>query len=254
VPEHDRDAAAFEELGAAGSAEHALGATRIRITSTEPSAHVWRVPLHSGEHDLPSFVTVLSTDERERMARCHREADRRRYAIAHGALRLLLARYLGQDPHDLVFATGTHGKPRLASAPAIEFNLTHSGDLALIALARNRAVGVDIESLGRKGFDMPALARRVLCPREHEWLFRIEEHSRVHAFLRLWSCKEAISKAAGAGFAAGFAHIETDPDALFSARSQQLRAAGGYWRLHILEPDDGYVGALAVAAEPAGSS
>lgn len=249
---HEAGAAGFEALGVAGSAEKVLRASRIPLT--EPGVHVWRVPLRPSELDLTGSVALLSADERDRMARFHRDADRDRYAIAHGNLRLLLSSYLGQDPHDLVFATGTHGKPHLVSAPAIEFNLTHSGELALIALSRNRAVGVDVESLGRKGFDIPALARRVLCPREHEWLFRIEEHSRAQAFLRLWACKEAVSKAAGAGFTAGFAQIETDPNVLFSERSQQLRAVGGNWCLHVLELGEGYVGALAVAVESAGSS
>jgi 4'-phosphopantetheinyl transferase len=252
VVAHDAGAAGFEALGVAESPEELLRASRIPLT--EPGVHVWRAPLNPSELDLTNSIALLSADERDRMARFHRDADRDRYAIAHGALRLLLSRYLEQDPHDLVFATGTHGKPHLVSAPAIEFNLTHSGELALIALSRNRPVGVDVESLDRRAFDIPSLARRVLCPREHEWLFATEEHVRAPAFLQLWACKEAISKAAGAGFTAGFAQIETDPNVLFSERSQQLRAVGGNWGLHIVEPGEGYVGALAVAIETAGSS
>jgi 4'-phosphopantetheinyl transferase len=212
------------------------------------------MPLDASNPIVGDPFALLSADERDRLSRLRLDADRRRYGSAHGALRLLLGRYLGQDPRDLAFAAGAHGKPYLASAPAIEFNLTHSGDLALIAVSSNRPVGVDVESLGRRTLDVPSLARRVLCPREHHWLSRIEQRSRLHAFLQLWACKEAVSKAAGAGFSIGFARIETDPDVLFCARSQPLRAADGQWRLHVLEPGDGYVGALAVAVQRPGST
>jgi 4'-phosphopantetheinyl transferase len=251
VAEHGAGSAAFEALGAARPAEHPAGAVRIPLS--EPGVHVWRVPLNAGSPGVSDIVALLSPQERDRMSRFRLEADRRRYGIVHAALRLLLGRYLGLDPRDLAFAAGEHGKPHLASAPAIEFNLSHSGDLALIAVSPNRPVGVDVESLARRIPDVPPLARRVLCPREREWLSRIGERSRAHAFLQLWACKEAVSKAAGRGFTIGFARIETDPDPLFSERSQHLQCAGGHWRLHVLEPGDGYVGALAVAVDPAPS-
>lgn len=252
MAEHGADSAAFEALGAARPAEHPAGAARIPLS--EPGVHVWRVPLDAGSPSVSDIIALLSPEERDRMSRFRLDADRRRYGIAHAALRLLLGHYLGLDPHDLAFAAGAHGKPHLASAPAIEFNLSHSGDLALIAVSHNRPVGVDVESSARRTLDVPTLARRVLCPREHEWLSRVEERSRAHAFLRLWACKEAVSKAAGGGFTIGFARIATDPDPLFAERSQHLQCAGGHWRLHVLAPGDGYVGALAVAVEHTGST
>ena len=104
------------------------------------------------------------------MAAFQGEAHKRRFVVAHGAVRLLLAHHLQQSARDLVFSVGSHGKPHLDAATALEFNLSHSGELALIAVALGRAVGVDVESLSRGPFDLPPIARRVLAAPEQEWL------------------------------------------------------------------------------------
>ena len=209
---------------------------------------VWRVPLEASEHEVGRLAELLSAEERNRMDAFSSDAHRRRFVVAHCAVRLLLAHHLQQHAADLVFALGDHGKPHLAAAPALEFNLTHSGELALIALSCRGAVGVDVESLARRPFDLQPIARRVLCAPEQEWLAGTREQARAGAFLQLWACKEAVSKAAGAGFTAGFARIRIEPNRLTPGQPQEVHAAGGRWRLHVLAPGDGYVGALAVAA------
>ena len=88
----------------------------------------------------------------------------------------------------------------------------------------------------------------MLSAPEQEWLAGNAEHARPDAFLQLWACKEAVSKAAGAGFTTGFARIRIEPQRLSPAQPQEVHAAGGDWRLHVLDLGEGYVGALAVAA------
>jgi 4'-phosphopantetheinyl transferase len=75
---------------------------------------------------------------------------RRRFVAAHAALRLILGAYLDLAPDALAFALGEHGKPSLRQpldpdGARLEFNLAHSGDLALVAVARDHPVGVDVE-------------------------------------------------------------------------------------------------------------
>lgn len=243
------DIEAFSELGQAVPALEAMHG--IRLPLNDPAVAVWRVPLQAGDDELARLVELLSADERSRMDAFAGGAHKRRFAVAHGAVRLLLAHHLRQHARDLVFVIGAHGKPHLAAPSALELNLTHSEELALIALSCRGAVGVDVESLARRPFDLQPIARRVLSAPEQEWLAGTAAPARAGAFLQLWACKEAVSKAAGKGFTTGFARIRIDPDRLSPGQAQDVQAAGGRWRLHVLDPGGGYVGALAVAAAPA---
>ena len=116
-----------------------------------------------------------------------------------------------------MFATGRHGKPHLPDGD-LEFNLSHSGDLALIAIARGRRVGVDVEQL-RPVIGLDDVAPRVCSAAELAMLASVAEPARTHAFLGLWTRKEALAKATGEGIqglmrGAGGARadLESDPD------------------------------------------
>jgi 4'-phosphopantetheinyl transferase len=245
-PTRATDVEAFSELERDVPAVEAMGGTCLPLR--EPGVHVWRVPLAVSQDKLAGLVELLSREERGRMDGFQGDAHKHRFVVAHGAVRLLLAHHLRQHARDLVFALGDHGKPHLATASTLEFNLAHSGELALIALSCRGAVGVDVESLTRRPFDLQPIARRVLATPEQEWLAGTAEASRPGAFLQLWTCKEAVSKAAGGGFTTGFAGIRIEPHRLSPEQPQEVDAAGGRWRLHVLAPGEGYVGALAVAA------
>jgi 4'-phosphopantetheinyl transferase len=142
---------------------------------------IWLVSLES-EGEI-----ALSEDEQSRAARFHFEQDRLRWIRAHSALRLILAKTLGTGPLDLRFSLGSHGKPALIDGGGVEFNLSHAGSWAAVAVARNVPVGVDIERI-RENVDMAALLRRLgekSIPETREELYRA------------WTRREATSKAAG---------------------------------------------------------
>lgn len=148
------------------------------------------------EHEQAS----LSMQERERGSRFRFERDRRRYVAAHVALRDRLARHLGRHPADLRFETGPNGKPYLADPlSAWHFNLSHSAELALIALCKGLEVGVDLEVL-RPVDDAHDLAASVFGPREQEELRMETGLARDRVFLQGWTRKEACLKALGSGF------------------------------------------------------
>ena len=155
---------------------------------------VWRADLAVGGDDLRA---LLADDERARAARFVRAEDGTRWARAHGILRALLARYAGADPRALRFAEGSHGKPRLVGHD-IRFNLSHSGDTALIAVARDREVGVDVE-LPRRSVDHVAIARRILGDAKAERLAALDGPDRQREFLRAWVRWEAVLKCRGTG-------------------------------------------------------
>lgn len=153
---------------------------------------LWYAPL--GDEPAPAQLECLSDDERERAGRFLLERDRRRYLAAHVALRTVLAAQLGSDPARLVFERGPFGKPRLRG-PRLRFSLSHSEDLAVIAVDREAEVGVDVEML--RDVD-PALAEQVCTATERRQIEADPAH-RARAFLTCWTRKEACLKALGWG-------------------------------------------------------
>jgi len=141
--------------------------------------------------------TVLTPEERERAEALRIPTVNRRFRATRGWTRVVLARYAGVAPERLVFTLGSAGKPGLEGGPA--FNLTHTGDHLLLALAPEGALGVDAEE-GRQLRDLEGLANRILTRQEREELFELPAGpARETAFLRGWTRKEAVVKAMGRG-------------------------------------------------------
>jgi len=140
----------------------------------------------------------LGPPELERLDRLRRAADRERFLLGRGALRLTLGHWLGRDPAALVFRHGPHGKPRLDGAP--RFNLSHSGDLVLLAFHATREVGVDVER-ERPGLEWQAIARRTFAPERLARLEALPAPQQERAFLQEWCRLEAELKARGTGLA-----------------------------------------------------
>jgi len=162
-------------------------------------ADFWLVDL-SGTPTALSLQS-LSPDERSRAARFAFDEHRRRYQIAHAALRALLGQELGRAPDALSFGANPHGKPFLSPGFACAFNMSHSDDFALIALARGRAdveLGVDIEAR-REVRDSADLAALHFTPREQQELSACPTERRDQLFLSGWTRKEACLKAVGSG-------------------------------------------------------
>jgi len=188
---------------------------------------VWRFALDLPPAEVEACWRVLSPDERARADRTRR-GPRERYVVGRARLRVILAGHVGVAPASLALVTGPNGKPRLEAGPA--FNLAHSGALGLIAVARDREVGVDVEEL-RVVPEAQEIARRWIGP-DAEAALRSAGADRDRVFLRLWTRREALLKATGAGLA----DAERPPDPGEASR----------WEVVDLDPAPGYVGALAV--------
>ena len=163
--------------------------------------HVWQLPLDRPVAEVERFATELSVDERARAARFVHAHDRRRFTVAHAAVRQILGAYLGASPRALAFTLYGQGKPALARPWAdagITFNLSHSYGLGLCAVARGRELGVDVEQI-RALDDLDGLADQVFSPRERAALARLRGGDRVRGFFDGWTRKEAYVKALGDG-------------------------------------------------------
>lgn len=160
--------------------------------------HVWAVPLTG---DPEAFAGLLSSAERQRLERFRFADHRRRYQIGHGSLRWILSGYLGLTPDEVEFSQGPRGKPYLANRTAEGqgpfFNLSHSGKLALVAVARSE-LGVDVEKVRRLD-SLTEIARRHFSAPEFAALEALHGTARELAFYRCWTRKEAYIKALGEG-------------------------------------------------------
>jgi 4'-phosphopantetheinyl transferase len=168
-------------------------------------------------------------------------------------VRGLLAAYLGCAQDTLNVALGEHGKPFLdghflAGTRAFEFNVSHSGSALLVAIARGQELGVDIETQRRRR-PVLELARRFFAADEASALARLEEPQRQMAFLRLWSCKEAVVKALGIGIGFGLARVQFGIDpAGEPVQLSVIHASAGNvedWHVVRLAPTAAHIGALA---------
>ena len=133
----------------------------------ENEVHIWRVQAKDEKISL-DFEGLLSSAEQERASRFKFETDRRRYVVAHAALRSILSNYVNSAARGLQFDSGRYNKPKLAPIHAkkqFEFNLSHSYERVLIAVTRGREIGVDVERV-REDFAFDEVAQRFFTPRE----------------------------------------------------------------------------------------
>jgi 4'-phosphopantetheinyl transferase len=163
------------------------------------AVHIWRADLQAVDDELGE---LLCEQERARGERLLSDSDRVRWRRCRGVLRALLARYLGLDPRALQFSFGEHGKPMLRTAgpTTLQFNLSHSGELALYAVSRAGAVGIDVEA-SRHPLDEIGIAARVLGEAEAQRLWALDPETRSHEFLRSWVAHEAAIKCRGGALA-----------------------------------------------------
>ena len=163
--------------------------------------HLWRLDLKAAACGVEKWKSILSPDEKTRAARYYRETDRQYFITARATLRQILGSYLSVDPGALTFCYSAKEKPSLGGAEAssgIEFNISHSGNMALLAFARQREIGVDVEQI-RRDFDTGQIAARFFSAAEQRQLAALPEEQRSEAFFLCWTRKEAYIKATGKG-------------------------------------------------------
>jgi 4'-phosphopantetheinyl transferase len=213
--------------------------------------HLWRLRLMLGEADLERMAKTLASDEISKANRFRFERDRRRFIAARGQLRTILGRYFAISPYALQFSYGAHGKPWISEpvqARALRFNLSHSGEFALIAIVLDRDLGVDLEEVQALD-DAERIAGQFFSRCENEALREVPAAERLEAFFECWTLKEAFLKATGEGlsrptqsFDVAFGHRQ--PARLL--RVDDVSEEASRWSLMGFVPAVGYAGGLAV--------
>ena len=208
------------------------------------TVRVWVAPLLVPDLDHASLVDGLSAAEWSRASRYRSAPDARRFCAARGWLRRVLAADLGCTAAAVPLVDG-HGKPCLAAGAGPRFNLSHAGDLVVIAVA-TRDVGVDIEVVAHGTHSLEA-ARVACTPSEAAALERLEPGERAGAFLRLWTAKEAYLKGRGAGLAVAPDRVEVGVEGADGLAPVRVvgETGGARWWARRLAPAPGYLGAVA---------
>ena len=213
--------------------------------------HIWRVNLMQSEPMIARCRELLPADEIARAERFHFERDRRRFAVSHAMVRDVLGRYLGIGPQELRFVFGAKGKPEIAeefNSLGLKFNLSHSGEFALMGVSIKLTMGIDIEEI-RPDFGGQEIAERFLSPYEVATLLSLPQHQRADAFFYCWTRKEAYIKAQGDGLSLPLDSFDvtfapgTAPALLRVAEDPNEVAR---WKLYDIDSGPGYKAALMI--------
>ena len=160
--------------------------------------HVWRICLEQEGGLLDRFRRTLAPEELDRAGRFRFERLQRHFVASRGFLRYVLARYVAAEPEEIRFAYNYYGKPSLVGERSLQFNMSHSHEVAIVAVTRDAAVGVDVEHI-RADFASEEIATRFFSRVEVETFSALQKEERVAAFFRCWARKEAYIKAIGKG-------------------------------------------------------
>lgn len=210
------------------------------------AVHVWRISLAQPDETLERFRRTLEPDEIDRAGRFHFEKHRRHFIVARGFLRTVIARYLATQPGSLRFSYGAYGKPALATEHVLRFNLSHSHEVALLAVALDAELGVDVEHI-RADFASEDIARRFFSRAEVEVFNDLPREEQVAAFFRCWTRKEAYIKAIGKGLSQPLDAFDvTLAPGVLPALLQAEEDDASRWLLSDIDVGEGYAGALAV--------
>jgi 4'-phosphopantetheinyl transferase len=215
----------------------------------DESVHVWGASIESLVSDEVAATRLLSSDELARAERFRFAEHARTFRLCRALLRTVLARSTGTPAAHLRFQYNEHGKPQLAGPPSdhVEFNLSHSGDVVLIAVARHRAVGIDVEGI-RSIIDAEAIARNYFSSAEVDAWLALDEAERSAVFFRCWTRKESLVKAIGRGLSIALDQFSVSLAAGGEVAWQSVTLPVHEWRIVDLELAPHYAAALSAEA------
>jgi 4'-phosphopantetheinyl transferase len=187
------------------------------------------------------MMAGLDDDEQAAAIRFRHERDRIRYCAAHTSLRSILGIVTGLPPEDIKFGTDINGKPVVQATERLHFNLSHSGEWALVALSSDHAVGIDIEA--HYALEVNVVALQVLSADEHVALDALPMDERSGAFFTCWTRKEALAKGIGIGL--DFPFTQVSVGVTESPLFPSVPRLASTWRIVDLQTPIGYSAALA---------
>jgi len=218
--------------------------------------HIWRVPLDTPGIKLTDLWNFLDDEERNRVQKFHFVQDQNRFVVRHGILRMILSTYLSIQPNQICYGYGVNGKPYIQNSNEsdLQFNLTHSKNLAMVALTCKHQIGIDIEQCDYFA-EIDHLIQTHFNSHEQSFVNQFSSQEKVAFFYNWWTFWEAFGKARGSGLLQSANQenelsidlLNTRGVDLFTDKEKQS------WSYRKLSPASGYVGAVvseALDADP----
>jgi 4'-phosphopantetheinyl transferase len=221
------------------------------IILNSKDVYIYRANLDLPVAQIQQLAHFLSPDEKIRAERFRFPEHQRRFVAARGILRELLSNYLELSPEQIVFEYSDRGKPKLPKSfnpQQLQFNLSHSQEMAVYCFTLNRRIGIDLEYL-KPLTDAEAIASRFFATTEKEFIASAPQEEKQQIFFQLWTAKEAYLKATGEGLAGSLAEIEiilNKERIISSFKLQGSTTATKSWSLFKFIPDNNYIGTVAV--------
>ena len=219
----------------------------LKFDGNSNKVFIYIADLSNCTQDIPKFWQCLSDEERKKAKKYYNSFLRDRYVIAHGILRYILSYYIDKPPKQINFVNNKYGKPFLKNSD-IQFNISHSHNLASYIVALNSIVGIDIE-LHKNILSIQDLSHLVFTPIEYKNFATKKDNEKLELFYKLWTKKEALIKANGQGLFYPMNTIEAFK--LLPGEKIFLKNEGGniyqeLWYYFPLEVRQNYSGAIAI--------
>lgn len=217
------------------------------LPSPAPGVDLWVCGLVPTPDVLAQLAATLAPAEQARAARFGTAALRDRYVAGRGTLRQLLGQRLALAPERVDIRRGERGRPYVHGVVALDFNVSHTGAFALIGLASTGRIGVDVEHADRS-LNVAGVARKFMAESEQAMLGLLDPDARRRMLLRLWTCKEAMSKATGDALSAPFRRIAVALDDDGNARVDAGPApyTPHRWKLHAMRAPGDHLATIAL--------
>ncbi|WP_178989435.1 4'-phosphopantetheinyl transferase family protein [Winogradskyella schleiferi] len=223
--------------------------TRASVHLKPNMVHLWTINVEVKDDTYHKYYTLLSEYEKERADRFKFYKDKRCYVVARGVLRLLSSTYLKTEAIDIEFDYEQYGKPKFKQITNLNFNVSHSGDIAIIGFVYDHSIGVDIEKI-KDDFNTFEIATNFFSKKEIEALQKTPKLQQHLAFYRCWTRKEAFIKAKGNGLSFPLDTFSVTLDSDLKAElieTQWNLSEKNQWQLTSFIPDTNYIAALIVA-------
>jgi 4'-phosphopantetheinyl transferase len=214
------------------------------LPAPAPGIALWWCALNASKSRLRQCESYLSDAERARASRFGTGGLRSRYIIGRGTLRTVLGRTLDVPPADVPIVRGDRGRPQLAGDTTLDFNVSHTAGVALIGIARGVRIGVDVER-GDRRINVEGIARKFMSAAERATLATLGPEAARRQLLRLWTCKEAMSKATGDALSAPFAKLDVDLRDGPRLRSGPVPYVPAHWSLHAAALSQEFIATIA---------
>lgn len=214
-----------------------------------PDLELWWCLLDATPALLRECRSYLSEAERARAARFGHERLRDRYVVGRASLRTVLGHALGVAPSEVPIERGVRGRPRLMGDATLDFNISHTGNVALVGTLRAARIGVDVERLDR-AINVAGIARKFLSENERRSIAALDAEAARRSVLTLWTCKEAMSKATGDALAAPFSSLDVGLAGGPTLRSGPDVYRPKRWSLHAAAVPSDHVATVAIWRAP----